>query len=123
MIDSRGLAKSVGNGWWESFCRRHPNLTLRSAAPLSQGRAVASDPDTLQRYFDLLEQTIDENGLRDKPAQIFNVDESGMPLDPKPPLVICTRGAQHPCSIGSGNKAQITIVACVSAAGMCIPPW
>ena len=60
--------------------------------------------------------------LRDHPAQIFNVDESGVPLDPKALLLICEHGTRHPVSIGSGDKAQITIVACVNAAGMCIPP-
>lgn len=50
------------------------------------------------------------------------MDESGKPLDPKPPLLICQRGMKHPSSIGSGDKAQITVVGSVSAVGMCIPP-
>ena len=47
---------------------------------LSQARAKATDPEMLKQYFDLLEQTITENSLKDKPCQIFNVDETGMPL-------------------------------------------
>ena len=35
----------------------------------------------LSRYFDLLEQTLQENGLIGNPGQIFNMDESGMLLD------------------------------------------
>lgn len=97
-------------------------MTLRSAASLSQARAGASDPDSPLQYFDLLEGTINENGLGDKPAQLFNMDESGMPLDPKPPLLICQCGMKHPSSIGSRDKAQITVVGSVSAVGMCIPP-
>ena len=46
--------------------------------PLSQARAKATDPGMLKQYFDLLEQTIAVEG---KPCQIFNVDESGMPLN------------------------------------------
>ena len=97
-------------------------MTLRSAAPLSQAREVASDSDSLLRYFDLLEGMINENGLGDKPAQLFNMDESSMPLDPKPLLLICQHGMKHPSSIGSRDKAQITVVGSVSAVGMCIPP-
>ena len=84
IIDSRGIQRNVSSGWWESFCRRHPSLTLRTAVPLSLTRAKASDPEMLSRYFDLLEKTMEENHLTGKPGQIFNMDESGMPLDPKP---------------------------------------
>ena len=35
VFNSKGIAKIVSSGWWESFCRRHPNLSLRTAAPSS----------------------------------------------------------------------------------------
>jgi len=81
---------------------------------LDSGDSACPLGDSLLRYFDLLEETINENGLGDKPAQLFNMDESGMPLDPKPPLLICQHGTKHPSSIGSGDKAQITVVGCVT---------
>ena len=121
VLESRGIQKSVTNGWWESFRRRHPGLTLRTAVPLSLARAKATDPEMLARYFDLLEKTIQENDLVGKPGQLFNMDESGMPLDAKPPKLVAVRGAAV-SAIGSGDKTQITVVACVSAAGYCIPP-
>ena len=46
----------------------------------SPPRAVASNPEVINRYFDLLEQTVLENSLSNKPSQIFNLDETGMPL-------------------------------------------
>ena len=49
------------------------------------------------------------------------MDESGMPLDPKPPKVVVERG-RAACTMGSGNKSQVTIVGCVNAVGLCIPP-
>ena len=75
----------------------------------------------VSHYFDLLEQTLDDNELRGKPGQIFNINESGMPLDPKSPKVVCGRGSKA-VAVGSGNKSQVTIVACISAAGLCMPP-
>ena len=121
VLDSKGMHKTVSNGWWESFCRRHPHVSLRSSAPLSLVRAQASNPETLSRYFDLLERTLDENGLSGRPGQMFNMDESGMPLDPKSPKVVVERGSSA-ITIGSGNKSQMTIVGCVSAAGFVMPP-
>ena len=40
-------------------------------------------------YFQLLKDTLIENNLMDSPNQIYNVDETGMPLDPK---VVAGRG-------------------------------
>lgn len=68
------------------------NLTLRALAPLSRARASATDPEVVSRYFDLLEQTMSD--LLEKPCQIFNIDESGIPLDPKQQKVVCKRGVK-----------------------------
>ena len=117
------LAVHVSHGWWDSFKRRHPKLTLRTAAPLSYARLMASDPDILCNYYDLLERTLTENGLVDKPSHIFNLDETGMPLDPSPPLVVAKRGQKNPSAVGSGDKTQVTVLACCNAAGYALPPF
>ena len=44
-IDRRNLKKIVSNGWWQRFRERHEKITLRSAAPLCQVRAMAMDRD------------------------------------------------------------------------------
>ena len=77
-----GFNVTVTHGWWEAFCRRHPTVTLRKPAHLSAARAKASDPEMLSCYFDLLEETLTEHKLLDKPSQIFNMDETGVPLNP-----------------------------------------
>ena len=63
ILEKKGISAPVTSGWWESFCGRHPNLTLRAPAPLSKARAEASDPAALYRYFDLLEEVLSENDL------------------------------------------------------------
>lgn len=99
-----GVHKDVSYGWWESFRKRHPNLTLRVATSLSKARVLASNQVVLDYYFDLLEETLRENGLIDKPYQIFNMDETGMALDTKPVKTIHTVGSQNPYSLSSGSK-------------------
>ena len=117
------MKKEVSYGWWESFRKRHPKLCLRTASVVSKSRAIASNREVVDRYFDLLEETLNENDLRDKPGQIFNLDETGMPLDPKPPKTVHVRGDHNPYLVrGTGQKSQVSILACVSAAGQCIPP-
>ena len=80
-LKDKGLDVRVSNGWWESFKRRNPKLALRTAEPLSYARMIAGNPDVLNYYYDLLENTLVENDLVDKPSQIFNTDETGLPLD------------------------------------------
>ena len=69
-------------------------------------------------------ETLEAYNLVGRPAQIYNVDESGMLLNPRPPKVVSPKGRQtkkvrYRCS---GQKGQITIVACSNAAGQAIPP-
>ena len=56
MLERKGIGACVTSGWWQSFCRRHPNLTLRAPASLSKARHNASNPEIVKHYFDLLEQ-------------------------------------------------------------------
>ena len=97
-------------------------LTLRTAEPLAYARAVCSQPEILNHYYGLLEQTLLEHDLADKPNQLFNLDESGMLLEPCLPKIIAVKGIKHPTSITTGNKTRITTLACCSAAGYVIPP-
>ena len=116
------IPHDLSNGWWQGFCRRHTILTLKMATSLSISRAKASSPESLKRYYSLLEQILTKYGLTNDAALIFNMDESGFPLDPKPLKGVFVRGEKNPCSVSSGNKAQITVVGCVSAGGQCLPP-
>ena len=84
---------------------------------------MGSDPTVIRKYYDLLERTLSDNHLLDKPAQIFNLDETGMPLNPSPPLLVATRGLKNPSAVGSGDKSQITVLACCSASGYVLPPF
>lgn len=112
----------MSNGWVESFKSRHPSLTVRSAEKLSYARHVATDAVLISKNFDLLLRTLKEYDLLDAPSQIWNRDESGLPLDHKPPSVVAKKGQKHPRTMTTGNKKQITVLGCISAAGRCMPP-
>jgi hypothetical protein len=94
IVNSKGIEVNVTNGWWERFLQRHPHLTLRTAVPLCFVRAMASDRDSINRYYDLLEETLISNDILDDPVRIFNCDETGMALNPKPLKVINEVGAK-----------------------------
>ena len=45
-----------------------------------------------------------------------------MLLQHKVPKLISAKGCKKVCQVNSGNKTQITILGCASAAGQVIPP-
>ena len=120
--EKRGPDASVTAGWWYSFKSRHPELTIRTAEQLAYARAIAQDQTVLDHYFDLLEQTLLANELISLPSRIFNVDESGFPLQAHKSSVVAEKGSKHPTTATTGDKAQITVIACVSASGATLPP-
>ena len=124
-IDKKKINKIVSGEWWQKFRSRHPNITLRSAAPLSLPRAKAADRSVLDKilYYTILKSTLKDNGIFNKPRHIYNCDETGFPLSPKSPKTVAERGAQNPSSVTSSTKNQLTVLCCVNAAGDVIPPF
>ena len=112
----------ISQGWWCRFRDRWPQLSLRKGDPFSIAREKMTSRHVFDNYFDLLEKTLDEFDLKDKPSQIYNCDESGMPLEHKPPRVVAVKGTKKVRQVSSGNKTQITILGCCSATGQAIPP-
>lgn len=84
--------RHITDGWWRRFKERQPQLSLRRGDATAHVRMDATNKATIDAYYDLLHETLETHGLSDKPAQIYNMDESGMPLDPRPPNIIARRG-------------------------------
>ncbi len=115
-------ASSVTHGWWARFCKRHPEVSLKTSSCLSVARVKASSAETLSEYFCTLKETLEESKLTDQPGLIYNMDESGFPLEPKPLKTVHRKGDKQPYHVTKGTKSQVTVVACVSASGQYVPP-
>ena len=74
----------VSTGWWEHFRKQYPTLSLCQGESLVYKRAIATNWDVINKYFDLLEETISKNNHGNWPSCIFNCDESRMLLDFRP---------------------------------------
>ena len=123
IIESKGISATVSNGWWERFVVRHSELTLRAAVPLSLARAKATDPSVFTKYFDILEECLLQNQIFDKPSAIYNCDETGLPLNPSCGKVVTKTGRKDANFVTGGDKSQVTVLACTSAAGFSLPPF
>ena len=52
----------------------------------------AVNTENMKAYFDLLRQIYDEHGFESCPECICNMDDTGVPLEPRPPKVVARKG-------------------------------
>ena len=86
-----------------------------TAVPLSVARAMATDQNVLDCYFKMLTEALSDNGLLHRQAQIYNCNETGMPLWATSHKVVAKINF-GPCSITSNDKTQVAVLAYVNAA-------
>ena len=124
VAEEKGVLKKsrITHGWWSRFLQRQGDLSLRRGDSTAHSRMDAINKETLSHYFKLLKDVLDECGLLDNPAQIYNVDESGVPFDFKTPNVVAEIGSKKIRYRQAGKKGQVTIVACVNGTGQALPP-
>jgi len=93
---------------------------LRRGDNTAHSRMDAVNAETIQHYFYLLQDVLTKNGLMNAPHQIYNVDDSGVPLDPKILNAVAKKGSKKVRMRSTGRKGQVTVVACGNAAGQVI---
>ena len=116
-------AHHASDGWWRRFKERQGDLSQRQGDSTAHVRMDAMNQETMDHYFSLLHDTLSTHCLLDRPSQIYNVDETGVPLNLRPPKVVTTKGRETKvCYRTSGRKGQVTVVGCTNASGQVIPP-
>jgi len=60
-------------------------VALRKVDPTANVRMDCVDKVTMKNYFSMLKDILTKHGLLNSPAQLYNIDEMGMPLDHRPP--------------------------------------
>lgn len=124
-IEKKILRKDkITDGWYNRFIKRHSDLSLRKGDSTCQSRMNAmSNRTAIEQYFAVLKECMEKEGLLDKPAQLYNFDEVGMPLDHRSPRILVKKGQKKVRYRSSGNKSQVTAVVSVNAAGSAMPPY
>lgn len=116
--------RTAGYDWLNLFLRRHPDIAIRKAEGVSIARASHMNRENVNQFFQLLDKILSDNQLHDKPANIFNTDETGLQLNNKPCHVLAAKGSKNVSSITSGEKGEtISVIACCNAEGVFLPPF
>ena len=108
--------------WWKNFKDRHPKLSLRKTDSLERSRAEALSPEVVNEYFNMLEKTITDNGLLNSPRQIYNCDETFLPLNECKEKAVTLKNAKTVYSQAMGSTEHITMLCTGSASGAALPP-
>jgi hypothetical protein len=70
--------QTVGKNWLTQYIKRHPELTTRFSRKYDYKRALIEDPNTIIKWFNLIEKTITQYGITSD--KIYNFDESGFTI-------------------------------------------
>ena len=107
--------------YWLLLKKRH-GLTIRKSEKLQTSRASMLNQTVVSKYFKDLQQLIEDTGLLEKPSNIWNCDECGKQFEHDPVRVVAEKGAKNVVGRTTGNRTNITIMACVNASGEKMPP-
>ena len=113
---------SLSNCWFYTFMKRWTDLKVVSPQKLTANRAEAASRETLNTYFNELDAILTKCNLKDKPAQIYNVDETGISTEHTPPMIVCGQDVK-PQAITSPRSSTTTIIAAGNAVGNHVPPY
>ena len=102
--------KLAGKTWLHSFMRRHSELTLRSPEPTSMARIAGFNRIQVGKFFENL--TLELTKVQYSPAQIYNVDETGITTVQKPGKIIAKKGLKQVGKAVSSEKGMTTTVVC-----------
>ena len=114
-----------GIDWLYGFEKRWKSeLTRRVAQPLPANRAYACNPAVVNDFFEKLTSAYERLGLRGKPQNVFNVDETGFQTDIGSQMMFCKRGAKNPHkTVATSTKCMYTVQVCCSAVGEYLPMY
>ncbi|WAR11413.1 hypothetical protein MAR_025593, partial [Mya arenaria] len=101
---------------------RHPDITEKRAETLDKARKSMSTRQTIDDFFDLYGQLLDDYDLRDKSEQIFNCDEAGWTGRETTRQKVIGPTAAHTYRQQTMVNQHITAHLCVSASGRMLPP-
>ena len=94
--------------WWRLFKQRHKTMVLRKPEGTSSVRHQCMSIHKVSKYFLALQQVFNKLGTHVMPTSIWNMDETGLQLDFKPPKIVAARGAKHLQFRTSGKRETIT---------------
>jgi hypothetical protein len=122
LLASRG-EKPVGIKWPSNFIARTPVLKTRLNRRYDYQRAQCEDPQVIQAWFQLVQDTIAQYGIVED--DIFNFDETGFQMGVISTTKVVTGSERRyaPKAVQPGNREWVTVIQGVGITGWVLPPF
>jgi hypothetical protein len=113
----------VGVNWPSTFVKRQPELKVRFNRKYDYKRALCEDPEIIQGWFRLVENTKAKYGILDEDT--YNFDETGFMMGQISTGAVVTGSERRgrPKSIQQGNREWTTVIQGINGVGWAIPPF
>ena len=82
---------------------------MRLSQNLCKARATNGNAKNVNGFFDLVEAEINKLNLKNKPQNIFNVDETNFSCDQNKSKIFCRKGTRANVLTGDNEKASFTV--------------
>lgn len=111
----------AGWKWWHGFKNRY-GFSMRLPENISINRAYAAKRETMNQFFEVLNAILKKHNLFDKPHLIWNLDEAGFNLVPKPSKIVSPKGSKRIFQQATGERGETTTaLLAVNASGQVGP--
>ncbi|KAJ8950036.1 hypothetical protein NQ314_008042 [Rhamnusium bicolor] len=110
-----------GNEWFYNFKNRH-RLSIKKPQAVEFSRRKMTDPFVIYEYFDLLNKTLSDLNLHDKPELIWNLDETSLSEDSHKTRAVGETGKPSSRTTSGPGRENTTVLSAVSASDLKAPP-
>ncbi len=110
-----------GEDWFLAFKKRH-ELSIKKPQSVEYCRRNAVDPFIVYEYFRTLKKILDAEHLHDRPADVWNLDETSLSFDPVKTKVVGAVNQPSSRTINGSGKENTTVLFACSASGAKAPP-
>lgn len=113
----------AGRDWLQMFLKRNSNVSKRKAQFMNPARAQKLNKPIVQQHFQEVKKLYDEINIPNHPERVYNMDEKGCRLTiHHQQKVLAEKGNRRVHMVAQEHAENVTIAACVNAAGNVIPP-
>lgn len=114
--------KCAGKNWFFKFMKRNETISIRRAEATSLARAMGFNKPVVAKFFSNLSALYEK--YKYTPAQIYNVDETGLTTVQGSSKVVATKGQKQIGQITSSERGTlVTMIGAINAIGNSIPPF
>jgi len=107
----------AGYYWMKGFLSRHPRLTVKSPEALSAARATGMNKPVISQWFDNYEKMLSDLNIKQCPANIWNLDESGFQDYFLPHKAVGEKGVALYQITGAEKGETVTVIPVFNAMG------